>query len=92
MEEQEILARELARQGEEIRELRQELGDVRHVMESLIARVSTSEQDFYEAMSAASRTAAEAMQAWEQLELAAKQRLSKPAEADEPEGVPPPAS
>lgn len=70
-DESEILAQELSRQGDEIRALQAEITEIRRVVASLLEQVSTSERDFYEAMTAAMRTASEAMVAWEQATIAA---------------------
>ena len=70
-DESEILAQELSRQGEEIRALQAEITEIRRVVAALLEQVSASERDFYEAMTAAMRTASEAMVAWEQAAIAA---------------------
>lgn len=77
-DESEILAQELSRQGDEIRALQAEITEIRRVVASLLEQVSTSERDFYEAMTAAMRTASEAMVAWEQATIAAAQLVKRP--------------
>jgi hypothetical protein len=82
---EEILAQELSRQGEEIRTLRQELAELRRVVAALLEQVSTSERDFYEAMTTATRRASDAMVAWEQALIAAGRLMKSPASSDEEE-------
>ena len=82
-DESEIIAQELSRQGEEIRALQAELTEIRQVIAALLEQVSASERDFYEAMTAAMRTASEAMVAWEQATIAAGRLVKSPASRGE---------
>jgi hypothetical protein len=82
-DESEILAQELSRQGEEIRALQAEITEIRRVVAALLEQVSASERDFYEAMTAAMRTASEAMVAWEQATIAAGLLVKRPASGSE---------
>ena len=68
-DESEILAQELSRQGEELRALQAEVTEIRRVVAALLEQVSASERDFYEAMTAAMRTASEAMVARQRLHV-----------------------